>query len=143
MYKRILVPVDGSAGADRALDEAIHLAKEYAAELKVVYVDGVESISRQIIEAAQARARNAGLHAESRLLVKLTTEEIGDVIFAGGRELGRRPDRDGNPWTPRPVPYGARQHCRRRGALGDHAGAAGPQQIMGQVLLAPILIGSA
>lgn len=81
MYTRILVPVDGSASADRALEQAIDLAKAQAAALKIVFVDGVEEISRQIIEVAVAKARNAGLHPESGLLVKLPTEEIGDVIL--------------------------------------------------------------
>lgn len=81
MYRRILVPVDGSASADRALEHAIALAKAHAATLKIVFVDGVEEISRQIIEVAAAEARNAGLQPESGLLVKLPTEEIGGVIL--------------------------------------------------------------
>jgi len=81
MYRRILVPVDGSASADHALEHAIALAKAHAATLKIVFVDGVEEISRQIIEVAAAKARNAGLQPESGLLVKLPTEEIADVIL--------------------------------------------------------------
>lgn len=81
MYRRILVPVDGSASADHALEHAIALAKAHAATLKIVFVDGVEEISRQIIEVAAAKARNAGLQPESGLLVKLPTEEIGGVIL--------------------------------------------------------------
>ena len=81
MYRRILIPVDGSASADRALEQAIALAKAHSAALKIVFVDGVEEISRQIIEAAVAKARNAGLQPESGLLVKLPTEEIGGVIL--------------------------------------------------------------
>ena len=81
MYRRILVPVDGSASADHALEHAIALAKAHAAALKIVFVDGVEEISRQIIEVAAAKARNAGLQPESGLLVKLPTEEIGGVIL--------------------------------------------------------------
>jgi nucleotide-binding universal stress UspA family protein len=38
MYERILVPVDGSEGAQRALDEAIELAKLTGAQLQVVHV---------------------------------------------------------------------------------------------------------
>lgn len=81
MYNRILLPVDVSASADRALDEAINLAREHAGELRIVYVDGVEEISRQIIEAAVARGRSAGLRPECGLLVKLTTEEVANVIL--------------------------------------------------------------
>jgi nucleotide-binding universal stress UspA family protein len=81
MYQRILVPVDGSATADRALEQAIAVAKTHAAALKIVFVDGIEELSRQIVEVAVARARNAGLQPESGLLVKLPTEEIGEVIL--------------------------------------------------------------
>lgn len=81
MYRRILVPVDGSASADYALEQAIALAREHVATLKIVYVDGVEEISRQIVEVAAAKVRNAGLQLDSGLLVKLPTEEIGDVIL--------------------------------------------------------------
>jgi nucleotide-binding universal stress UspA family protein len=81
MYRRILVPVDGSASADHALGQAIALAKTHAAALKIVFVDGVEEIGRQIVEVAAAKARNAGLQPESGLLVKLPTEDIGGVIL--------------------------------------------------------------
>ncbi|MET0657901.1 MAG: universal stress protein, partial [Steroidobacteraceae bacterium] len=38
MYKKILVPVDGSATAMRGLEEAITLARELQAELRIVHV---------------------------------------------------------------------------------------------------------
>lgn len=38
MYKRIMVPVDGSKTSESALDEAIALAKDQQAELRIVYV---------------------------------------------------------------------------------------------------------
>lgn len=38
MYKRILVPVDGSEGASRALDEASRLAQIVGAEVQAVFV---------------------------------------------------------------------------------------------------------
>ena len=42
MYKRILVPVDGSATSNRGLDEAIRLAKLTGARLRLVHVvDGL------------------------------------------------------------------------------------------------------
>ncbi len=44
MYKRILVPVDGSKTSDAALDQAIGLAKEQKADLRVIYVVDEASI---------------------------------------------------------------------------------------------------
>jgi len=38
MYRHILVPVDGSATSERALREALELARQQAAELELVYV---------------------------------------------------------------------------------------------------------
>jgi len=38
MYKRILVPIDGSQTSRCALDTALKLAHEYDAELKPIYV---------------------------------------------------------------------------------------------------------
>ena len=38
MYRHILVPVDGSATSERALREALGLARQQAAELELVYV---------------------------------------------------------------------------------------------------------
>lgn len=38
MYKRILVPVDGSDASNRGLSEAIRLAKEQGAALRLVHV---------------------------------------------------------------------------------------------------------
>ncbi len=81
MYRRILVPVDGSASADHALAHAIALAQAQAATLKLVFVAGEDEISRQILGMAAAKARNAGLQPESGLLVRLPTEEIGGVIL--------------------------------------------------------------
>ncbi len=38
MYQHILVPVDGSATSDRALQEAIRLARQQSAQLELVHV---------------------------------------------------------------------------------------------------------
>ncbi len=81
MYRRILTPVDGSEASTRALDEAIKLAKEFQARLRLVYVDTVEAMAREIIDVAVARVKNAGLEAESGLLVKLGTEQVPDAIL--------------------------------------------------------------
>lgn len=86
MYKRVLVPVDGSEIADRALDEAINLTKGHPVELKIVFIGRDDEISQQVIEVAMTRAVNAGLNPVSGLLGKLETEEIADVILQEARE---------------------------------------------------------
>jgi len=86
MYKRVLVPVDGSEIADRALDEAINLTAGHPVELKIVFIGRDDEISQQVIEVAMTRAVNAGLNPVSALLGKLETEEIADVILQEARE---------------------------------------------------------
>ncbi|MCL4472285.1 MAG: universal stress protein [Sulfuricella sp.] len=87
MYKHILVAVDGSDTSDRALHEAINLAKDQQAILRIVYaVDEVNinvspefpnpteieqawtDAGREILDKAQNSARAAGIKAETRLL---------------------------------------------------------------------------
>ena len=86
MYKRVLVPVDGSEITDRALDEAITLTKGHPVELKIVFIGGDDENSREVIELAMTRAVNAGLRPESGLLGKFETEEIADVILQEAKE---------------------------------------------------------
>jgi nucleotide-binding universal stress UspA family protein len=38
MYRRILIPIDGSACSDAALAHGVRLAQEQHAEIKVIYV---------------------------------------------------------------------------------------------------------
>jgi nucleotide-binding universal stress UspA family protein len=38
LFKKILVPIDGSKSADKALDFALDLAKKYSAEIKIITV---------------------------------------------------------------------------------------------------------
>lgn len=86
MYKRVLVPIDGSEIAERALDEAINLTKGHKVELKIVLIGSDDESSREVIEVAMTRAVNAGLQPESGLLGKFETEEIADVILQEAKE---------------------------------------------------------
>lgn len=45
MYERILVPTDGSDVAEKAIDQALNLAKQYSAEVHVLYVVDIDSLS--------------------------------------------------------------------------------------------------
>lgn len=88
MYKRILIAFDESEAAGRALTEAITMAKDSASVLRIVhavdvmfpattdmvYVD-LETYRRDriangqaIVEAAAARARDAGVQVETGVL---------------------------------------------------------------------------
>lgn len=88
MYKRILVPTDGSNTATVGLREAIKLAKEQNAELRIVHVvdelvmapphaygvtlndvvGQLRALGKSIIAEAQTIAREAGVKSDTQLI---------------------------------------------------------------------------
>ena len=87
MFKRILVAVDGSQTADQALQEAIKLAKEVHARLRIVHVvdtlninvdtefpaplefsDAIIKNGQDLLRRAEAVAQKAGVPVESHLI---------------------------------------------------------------------------
>lgn len=87
MYQRILVPVDGSSTSDSALREAIKLANDRKAELRIVHAledfapmwdvevlnindirEGLRQAGRRVLTKAEAVARDAGIKAETKLI---------------------------------------------------------------------------
>lgn len=102
MYRRILLPTDGSTTTDRALDHAADLASRYDAELHVVYVidatvfsDDVatgtlqaefEAQGESIVERVSDRAREAGVDDVVDAVLRGTPHrEILD--YAADREI--------------------------------------------------------
>ena len=99
MYKRILVAIDGSATSNRALREAIDLAKEQQAALRLVHVidetpislgdvgwmgdaeleDAFFKVGQKIMDQALEQVRAGGLEAGSALL-HTVGKRIGSVI---------------------------------------------------------------
>ena len=108
-YKRILVPVDGSATSKAGLREAIALAKGQGASLLLVHVadqhyialmgmessaagisemmEGVKRAGRGILKSAQAAADKAGVKANSVLLETLTGP-AADLIVKQAKKSG-------------------------------------------------------
>ncbi|HEY6093888.1 MAG TPA: universal stress protein [Gallionellaceae bacterium] len=102
MFKRILVAVDGSQTAELALQEAIKLAKEAGARLRIVHAIDVvninmgaefpnaleiaDAISRNgqaILRKAEAAASAAGVTVETRLLeLNTLSQRIPEAIAA-------------------------------------------------------------
>ena len=105
MYKKILVPVDGSESSLRGLAEAIKLAKETGASLRLVhavnelFIDtgyGASIVTPQLIEslreggtailnAAASKAREQGLKPDTVLLDQLGTR-VADLILIQAKE---------------------------------------------------------
>jgi nucleotide-binding universal stress UspA family protein len=130
MYKKILVPVDGSEPSALALNEAVKLAKSHGARLKLVHVVNelvvtspeapavyfetiVESLraeGKRTLEAAVAAVRAQALEPESEL-VEYIGGRAADLIIEAA-----------NKWSPDLIVMGT--HGRRglrRLVLGSDA----------------------
>lgn len=98
MYQRILVPIDGSATSERALDEAIKFAQQQNAQVEVIHVlediwyfdnedylnyaeliQSMRGIGEKILAQAQKKLKQAGVAAEIKLL-EMQGERIASVI---------------------------------------------------------------
>jgi nucleotide-binding universal stress UspA family protein len=108
VFKKILVPIDGSPTSDRGLAEAIQLAKETGATLCLLhvvnemgviqslategtYVEGVLEILRaggkRILKKAEARVRKRGVRTRSVLIENLGSR-VADVIVRQAKKWG-------------------------------------------------------
>ena len=83
MYDRILLPTDGSDASDRAVEQAVGLARETGAELHVLFVvedipyapemmddtveEELQGIGEEAIAAIEARADGAGVDVVSAI----------------------------------------------------------------------------
>lgn len=105
MYKKILVPIDGSPASNRGLDEAITLAKDQGAELRLLHVlnewltispdasgmatsaaaEGLRESGNMILNEGEARARRGGLTAGTVLLEQIGLP-VGAVILKHAEE---------------------------------------------------------
>jgi nucleotide-binding universal stress UspA family protein len=91
MFKRILVPVDGSAASMKGLDMAIELAKSHGSQLRLIHVvnelvlgvEGTPTYSTDLIqslrEGGNALLKDAEAHVRERALESQTVllESIG------------------------------------------------------------------
>src|SRR5687768_3640635 len=103
MYQRILVPVDGSPTSERALQEALRLARQQSGQLELVHVLGdvrlmeansyinyaemkeaMTSAGKEILAQAQMAAQQSGIAAEVKLL-EAGGERIASAIVEEAR----------------------------------------------------------
>jgi len=99
MYKKILVPVDGSSTSQRGLEEAISLAKLCGAAVRFVHVvneliiandflainygelvDRLRDDGQKILDAAAARARAKGVASESDLIETIGGQAAREIL---------------------------------------------------------------
>lgn len=99
MYKHILVAVDGSDTSNLALREAVRLAKELQALLRIVHVveevtlnidaefvmdayqEAMRKTGEEVLRKAESAARESGVKAETKLLeIETLGHRITDMI---------------------------------------------------------------
>jgi len=100
MYKKILVPIDGSDCSLLGLDEAIKLAKESGATLRIAHavneffvdvgygaaiytpqvIDSLRAAGTAILNSAASRAKEKGVIPETALLGQLGSR-VSDLIL--------------------------------------------------------------
>lgn len=102
MFKRILVPVDGSDTSNKALVAALEIARNTGGRVRLihamdelVYVSGYEysgdvmriwrEQATKILDGAMAIAGSAGIPAEQGL-IEATGSRLGDVVADAARE---------------------------------------------------------
>ncbi|QOJ19687.1 MAG: universal stress protein [Gammaproteobacteria bacterium] len=100
MYQQILVPIDGSAISERALDEAIKFARQQNARVEVVHVlediwyfdsenylnyaelvHAMRGSGEKMLAQAQTKLQQAGVAVEAKLL-ETHGERVANIITA-------------------------------------------------------------
>lgn len=108
MYSHVLVPIDGSAIASRALDEALTLAHDAGAHIQALYVIDAPPVSaraspycyqdfhdayaregRAVCDEAAIRMQKTDFRSSTRMVeVNLADDELAQRIAASAREFG-------------------------------------------------------
>jgi nucleotide-binding universal stress UspA family protein len=101
MYKRILVPVDGSETSNRAVVAALQMARENGGRIRLVhaldelaYLSGYEYSAdllkaardqgTNVLEGARAMAQSAGVPADAKL-VETAGRRLGELVAEEAR----------------------------------------------------------
>ncbi|PUE41045.1 universal stress protein UspA [Limnohabitans sp. Hippo3] len=104
MFKKILVPLDGSRTASKALDYALKLAQADQAELRLVYcIDELSLLSNheysgeiaqlarenghKVLESGMALASTAKVEADTRLIDRVG-QRLGESVADAADEWG-------------------------------------------------------
>lgn len=96
MYDRVLIPTDGSEGAETAVDHAVQIAERFGAEIHTVYavdpsavppdiagsgmIEGLETEGKRATRSIVEQVEAAGLTAHSDVVDGPPTQAILDYI---------------------------------------------------------------
>lgn len=117
MYDDIVIPTDGSRGAERGVEHGLELADRFDAAIHSLYVvdenvhdetpalsagelryETLESPGEDIVDEVVTRAENRGLDADGQVARGVPWQEIADYAAAEGADLivmgrhGEHPD---------------------------------------------------
>lgn len=79
MFKKVLVPVDGSESSWRALQAGKELAEKFAGEVVVLTVTQPNSALSLIVDKHEVNRSNAELQAVSEKILSLAKLKLGDL----------------------------------------------------------------
>ena len=136
MYKRILVPVDGSPTSDKALGTALQLAREVGASVRVVhafddlaFLTGYE-FDGSVLRAARSEADKTLTNAQGMAAAAAVTADT-KLLETRGRRLGDAVADEARTWQADLVVVGT--HGRR--GLGRALLGSGAEQV---IRMAPV-----
>jgi nucleotide-binding universal stress UspA family protein len=92
MYRRILVPIDGSDAASHGLSEALRLAAPWRSTIRLLHVVCTDSLSEGHAGRAEAEGHRRSLEERARNLLSFAASAAGNAgvaIEAQVRELER------------------------------------------------------
>ncbi|PRS01649.1 universal stress protein [Bacillus atrophaeus] len=96
MFNKMLVAIDGSEMSVKALDAAVHLAKEHQAELSILHVGreavvatssltGIVYVPEHFIDEIRQEVKKEGLHILENAKAKAAESGVqADIIYAQG-----------------------------------------------------------
>jgi nucleotide-binding universal stress UspA family protein len=89
MYDKILVPTDGSKGAEIATPHAVDIAKRYGAELHVIFVVDTDAVDLSLGSEQVQRIREGrfGEMDELKKMAEESTARIADHARAEGLQV--------------------------------------------------------
>jgi nucleotide-binding universal stress UspA family protein len=98
--EKILVGVDGSEFSEKALEQAIEIAKRFSAEITVVNVYNIpigQEVSQIILDKAEAILENTGVKFKlvsilssntPKIITDMAEDEKFDLVVVGSRGMG-------------------------------------------------------
>lgn len=107
MYRRFLVPVDGSAASSQGLDEAIELARHLQARIRLVHIvepvvmmmpaeamagaiielaDGIRKAGSELLNDCEKKVANAGIEVDQEL-IEAVGRSAGECVVKQAEEV--------------------------------------------------------